>query len=112
MRLARLAGKRAASTAQLGSVWAPRIQGAPFSPDGSWTAGPAVAGMINSYLEPLGDHDWGFGDPCQAWDGVSYMDELLAHYFSTRGADLYYLTHAASHECLATQTCSFLPAAP
>jgi hypothetical protein len=112
MRLARLAGMRASGSGQLDAVWAPRIQGAPFSPDGSWTAGPAVSGMINAYLEPLGDHDWGFGDACQAWDGVSYMDELLARYFTTRGQDLYYLTHASSHECLATQSCPFLPPPP
>jgi hypothetical protein len=112
MRLARLTGKRAATSAQLDGVWAPRIHGAPFSSDGSWMAGPAVAGMINSYLAPLGDHDWGFGDVCQAWDGVSYMDELLARYFATQGQDLYYLTHPSSHECLATQRCSFLPAPP
>jgi hypothetical protein len=112
MRLARLADKRASGSAQLDAVWAPRIQGAPFSADGSWMAGPPVAGMINAYLEPLGDHDWGFGDVCQAWDGVSYMDELLAHYFATHGQDVYYLTHATTHECLATQSCAFLPSPP
>ena len=108
LRLARLAGTRAGSSADLAGVWAPRIQGAPFSADGSWTAGPAVAGMINAYLDPLGDHDWSFGDPCQAWDGTTYMDDLLVHYFASRGTDLYYLTHASSHECLATQTCPFM----
>ena len=112
LRLARLAGRRASGAAQLEGVWAPRIHGAPFSADGSWSAGPPVAGMINAYLQPLGDHDWAFGDPCQAWDGVTYMDELLAHYFATEGRDLYYLSHASSHECLATQTCPFLPAPP
>jgi hypothetical protein len=30
------------------------------------------------------------------------------HYFATQGTDLYFLTHARSHECLATQTCPFM----
>jgi hypothetical protein len=68
--------------------------------------------MINAYLAPLGQHDWGYGDPCQAWDGVSYMDGLLARYFATGGRDLYYLTHATTHDCLATQDCPFLPPPP
>ena len=36
------------------------------------------------------------------------MDDLLVHYFATGAQDLYYLTHASSHECLATQTCPFM----
>ncbi|HEX8795601.1 MAG TPA: hypothetical protein VF765_31845 [Polyangiaceae bacterium] len=108
LRLARVVGMHPSSSAQLDAVWAPRIEGAPFSVDGSWKAGPPVAGMINAYLEPLGDHDWAFGDPCRAWDGVTYMDDLLVHYFATGGTDLYFLTHAKSHECLATQTCPFM----
>ncbi|HEY8086212.1 MAG TPA: hypothetical protein VIF09_00155 [Polyangiaceae bacterium] len=108
LRLARLAGQRASSSADLAAVWAPRVEGKPFSADGAWTAGPAVAGMINAYIAPLGDHDWSFGDPCQAWDGTTYMDDLLVHYFATRGTDLYYLTHPSSHECLATQTCPWM----
>ncbi len=112
LRLARLTGRRATSSVTLDAVWAPRIQGAPYTKDGSWTAGPPVSGMVNAYLDPAGDHDWGFGDPCQLWDGVSYMDNLLAHYFATRGQDLYYLSHATSHECLARQDCPFLPTTP
>ena len=108
LRLARVVGMHPSSSADLDAVWAPRIQGAPFSLDGSWKQGPPVAGMLNAYLEPLGDHDWGLGDPCRAWDGVTYMDDLLVHYFATQGTDLYFLTHAKSHECLATQTCPFM----
>ena len=68
--------------------------------------------MLNAYLDPLGDHDWSLGDPCQAWDGTTYMDDLLVHYFATGGEDLYYLSHAMSHECLATQTCPFMQPPP
>jgi hypothetical protein len=60
-------------------------------------------------MQPLGQHDWSTGDSCDEWDGVTYMDSLLARYFSTSGQDLYYLTHATSHECLATMSCSFFP---
>jgi hypothetical protein len=111
LRLARLVGPRATASNQLDAVWAPRILGAPGAADGTWMPGPAVAGMINAYLQPLGDHDWSFGDPCQAWDGTTYMDDLLVRYFATQGKDLYYLTHPKTHECLATQSCPFLPPA-
>jgi hypothetical protein len=108
LRLARLALQRASSSADLSAVWTPRIQGAPFTADGTWTQGPALAGTLNAYLDPLGDHDWSFGDPCQAWDGTTYMDDLLVHYFATQGTDLYYVTHSTTHECLATQTCPWM----
>ena len=107
LRLARLT-QRASSSAGLGAAWAPRIQGAPGGDDGTWTPGGPLVGMLNAYLQPLGDHDWSFGDPCQAWDGTTYMDDLLVHFFATGGEDLYFLSHATSHECLATQTCPFM----
>jgi hypothetical protein len=109
MRLARVANLRAGASSQLSAVWAPRIQGAPFSADGSWKPGAPIAGMINAYLQPLGDHDWSFGDPCESWNGTQYMDNLLIHYFASTGQDLYYLSHATTHECLATGTCPFMP---
>jgi hypothetical protein len=112
LRLARLAGQRASTSAELAAVWAPRLMGVPFGNDGGWTAGPPIAGMLNAYIAPLGDHDWANGNPCLAWDGSTYMDDLLVHYFASAGTDLYYLTHASSHECLATQTCPFMPAPP
>ena len=111
LRLARLT-KRASSSAALGAVWAPRIQGVPLGADGTWTPNAPLVGMLNAYLDPLGDHDWSLGDPCQAWDGTTYMDDLLVHYFATGGEDLYYLSHAMSHECLATQTCPFMQPPP
>jgi hypothetical protein len=107
LRLARLAGTRAASSAELSSVWAPRIQGAPFSADGAWQPGPGLVGMVNAYLQPLGQHDIQLGDTCQAWNGTLYLDNLLVRFFATRGQDLYFLSHATSHECLATGSCGF-----
>jgi hypothetical protein len=107
LRLARLAATRAASSAELSSVWAPRVQGAPFTADGAWQPGPSILGMINAYLQPLGQHDWSIGDTCQAWNGTTYMDNLLVRFFATHGQDLYFLSHATSHECLATGSCAF-----
>jgi hypothetical protein len=107
LRLARVATQHAASSAGLASAWAPRLKGKPLGDDGTWTPGPQLVGMLNAYLAPLGQHDWAFGDPCQTWDGVTYMDSLLAHFFASGGNDLYYLSHSSSHECLATQTCPF-----
>jgi hypothetical protein len=40
LRLARVVGMHPSSSADLDAVWAPRIQGAPFSVDGSWKQGP------------------------------------------------------------------------
>jgi hypothetical protein len=90
-------------------VWAPRLQGAPFTPDGGWDPSVALAGMLNAYLQPLGQHDWAVGDPCQAWNGTTYMDNLLVRYFATSGKDLYFLSHPSTHECLATSSCPFMP---
>ncbi len=111
LRLARLT-QRASSSAGLAAVWAPRIQGQPLGLDGTWTPNAPLVAMLDAYLDPLGDHDWSIGDPCQAWNGTTYMDDLLVHYFATGGQDLYYLSHAATHECLATQTCPFMQPPP
>jgi hypothetical protein len=111
LRLARLT-QRAAASAQLGTVWAPRIEGQPLGLDGTYVPNAPLVAMLNAYLEPLGDHDWSLGDPCQLWNGTTYMDDLLVHFFASGGQDLYYLSHAATHECLATQTCPFMQPPP
>jgi hypothetical protein len=103
-----VATQRVSSSAQLATAWAPRLLGKPLGPDGTYTPGPPLVGMINAYIQPLGDHDWSFGNPCESWDAVTYMDTLLVKFFMSGGTDLYDLSHAASHGCLATQTCSFL----
>jgi hypothetical protein len=112
LRLARLATQRVTSSAQLAAAWSPRLLGKPLSADGSYVPGTQLVAMLNAYIQPLGDHDWSFGDPCEAWNAVAYMDNLLAHYFATGGQDLYYLSHPTTHACLATQTCPFLQVTP
>jgi len=107
LRLARVAGAHAADPASLAQAWSPRIQGAPFAADGAWGANQPLVASVTAFLEPLGQHDWSVGDPCQSWDGMTYMDNLLGRYFATNGQDLYYLSHPTSHACLATTSCAF-----
>jgi hypothetical protein len=35
------------------------------------------------------------------------METLLARFLGTGGTDVYYLSHPASHGCMATRTCNF-----
>ena len=106
LRLARIVGARASDPASLVAAWAPRLKGAPFADDSAaWTPGPPLLASVTAYLAPLGQHDWSVGDPCQAWDGTTYMDNLLGHFFATNGHDLYYLSHPSSHACLRDSSC-------
>jgi hypothetical protein len=100
-------GASGSTSGQVSSAWAPRIQGAPFTSDGAWQPNQPLLGMLNAYLQPLGQHDWSIGDTCQAWNGTTYMDNLLVRFFATSGQDLYFLSHAQSHECLASGACEF-----
>ncbi len=109
LRMARLASTHVVDAASLATAWTPRIQGAPSAnDDAAWTPGPPLVASVTAYLDPLGQHDWSVGDPCQKWDGTTYMDNLLAHFFATNGQDLYYLSHPVTHTCLANTSCPFL----
>lgn len=113
LRMARLASTHAVDPASLATAWSPRVQGSPSANDGmAWTPGPPLVASVTAYLDPLGQHDWSVGDPCQAFDATTYMDNLLAHYFATNGEDLYYLSHPQSHTCLANTSCPFFGQAP
>ena len=108
LRLARAAGVVVKDQATLEEAWAPRLVGAPFGADGAWTpAGPLVS-LVNAYVNPEGQHVWVLPNPCKAWDDSAYYDHLLARFLTTNGADLYTLSHPATHACLATQSCDFL----
>ena len=108
LRLARLAGHRVAGASDLDAAWAPRIQGAPFAADGAWKAEAPLVASVTAFPNPTGQHDWAVGEPCDAFDAVTYMDNLLAHFFASGGRDLYYLSHPSTHACLATSRCPFL----
>jgi hypothetical protein len=108
-RLARSAADHAVDAASLAKAWAPRIQGAPGTPDGTWQPGPPLVGMVTAYNAPLGQHVWVNGDPCKAFDDAVYYDHLLIRFLATGGTDLYFLSHPQTHRCLATETCDFFP---
>ncbi len=107
LRLARLATVRANDAASLSKGWAPRLQGKPMGTDMAWPGGAPLVGTVVAYIKPLGQHDWATGEPCQSFDSVTYMDNLVAHYFASSGQDIYYVTHPGTHACLADSSCPF-----
>ena len=107
LRMARVLGKRVTSEDGLSAAWAPRIDGAPFSNDGAWNPSVPLVASVTAFPQPLGQHDWSVGEPCQSFDTTTYMDNLLSHFFESGGRDLYYLSHPRSHACLATTSCAF-----
>lgn len=113
LRLGRVARIASGDGAALARVWAPRLRGAPFvGDDRGWTADERVAAHLNHYLEPGGKHTWDVGDACRSFDGATYGNALFARFFASDGKDVYYLSHPASHRCLATGTCPFLRQSP
>jgi hypothetical protein len=108
LRVARIAGTHVTGPTDLEAAWQPRIQGAPFNPDTmAWTPGPGLIASVTAYMQPLGQHDWSVGDPCDSFDPTTYMDNLLAHFFASGGTDLYYLSHPTTHGCLRNTSCAF-----
>jgi hypothetical protein len=105
LRLARIATAHVSDTASLAAAWGPRIAGAPFGQDGAWTPGAPLVASVTAYIAPLGQHDWSVGEPCEAFDATTYMDNTLAHFFATSGQDLYYLSHPFTHACMANTSC-------
>jgi hypothetical protein len=93
LRVARLA--KHATLADLAPIWAPRLQD-------MWTPTSApVAAALQPYILPSGVHGFDPPDPCKSWDDGSYLVNTLAHFFRSGGADLYYLSHPATHQCAA-----------
>lgn len=113
LRLARLATEPGTDVASLERSWAPRMQGAPFTPDANAyvpTNAPMI-GLVSAYVNPQGQHVWLIGDPCKAWDDAVYYDQLITRFMMTNGRDVYFLSHPASHRCLSTSSCDFFPPA-
>lgn len=85
----------------LSERWAPRLMGTPAAPDtAGWTADQRVLAQLFVYVNPTGDHGFDTVDPCQNFQVHRYMPSLIARFFATRGADVYYLSHPSSHRCL------------
>jgi hypothetical protein len=111
-RLARLAAPAAGRP--LAEIWAPRLQGVPFGSNAAAyrpRAGPRgrLVALLDAYAVPAGEHGFGHGEPCRAFDHGTYLTNLVARFVQSGGTDLYYLSHPASHRCLASQTpsCSY-----
>jgi hypothetical protein len=99
LRLARVAAPATGST--LSTLWRPRLEGSPYRPDeAAWSADQRVAAQLVAYTRPLGEHGFSPTDPCQAWQTGRYMINLLGRFFASGGADVYYLSHPSSHQCL------------
>jgi hypothetical protein len=108
LRLARLAQLRATDGASIAKAWSPRLSAPMASADGAWAGGQALVATVVAFIKPLGQHDWAVGEPCESFDSVTYMDNLVAHWFQSNGQDLYYLTHPTTHHCLSDSSCEFL----
>ncbi|MCA9647566.1 MAG: hypothetical protein KC492_43050, partial [Myxococcales bacterium] len=67
---------------------------------------------LMGYVNPRGEHGFNPADPCQEWVAGRYFINLVARFFATEGADLYYLSHPTTHSCLAkigSGSCKFIP---
>jgi hypothetical protein len=107
LRLGRLASVIGTDAASLDTSWTPRLSVlSPTSPDGAQASAPIV-GMVNAYVNPLGQHVYVINDPCRAFDDVTYYDTQMGRFLATGGHDLYVLSHPQTHKCMATQTCPF-----
>jgi hypothetical protein len=103
-RLARLTAS--AHSRSVDEVWAPRLRGKPHGDDESaWQPLPAPEGrltaLLDAYTVPEGEHTFVNGNPCHAFDHGTYLTNLVARFFESDGTDIYYLSHPASHRCLA-----------
>jgi hypothetical protein len=97
----------------IANVWAPRTAGKPYSDDATgWPADMRILGQLQAYIEPRGVHGFEPSTPCGSWDAGLYMINLIGRFFATSGADVYYLSHPESHNCLAKPfgkgACSFV----
>ncbi len=93
LRLARIA-KRAGS-ADLNGTWGPRLA--------AWTAQASPLGAtLQPFLRPDGAHGFDPPDPCKKWDDGSYLLGTLAHFFASKGTDLWYLSHPVTEKSTPT----------
>ena len=108
LRLARVSAREGDGSAE--DNWAPRLLGVPYAASdvGAWPADRRVTGLIDAYTKPEGTHTFVAPNPCEAWDHAQYLVNLTARFFATDGRDVYYLSHPATHACLADNSCPFL----
>lgn len=110
LRLARVAGADVHAPGGIEATWEPRLRGTPSAADGAgWDAHAPLLALHVAYVDPLGGHGWSTGDVCRAWDFATYEDGLVGRFVATRGTDLAYVVHPASHACLERASCAFFP---
>ncbi|MBX3261269.1 MAG: hypothetical protein KF782_16405 [Labilithrix sp.] len=108
LRLARSIDVRANDALSLARTWEPRTTGAPFASDATaWTGTQPLSGVVNTWIQPGGQHVFVTGDPCKKYDDVVYYSNLLVRFLATQGKDLYYFSHPSSHRCLERALCPF-----
>lgn len=108
LRLARAIDIRASDSSSLARAWEPRTIGAPFAPDVSaWAGAQPLAGIVNTWIEPGGQHVFVTGNPCKKFDDVVYYSHLLVRFLATEGKDLYFASHPSTHRCLERELCPF-----
>ncbi len=108
LRLARRATVRVRAPGDLEATWQPRIEGAPFGVDDAYKPVDPLVGLMDAYVAPLGEHVWINENPCKNWDEAVYYDHVTGRFFGSGGTDLYFLSHPATHQCMADQSCAFL----
>ncbi|CAN5538188.1 hypothetical protein BH09MYX1_BH09MYX1_07690 [soil metagenome] len=108
LRLARRATVHVKSAEDLEATWEPRLKGAPFGIDETYVPLDPLVGLVDAYVAPLGEHVWINENPCKNWDEAVYYDGMTGRFFATGGTDVYFLSHPATHQCMADQSCDFL----
>ena len=85
-----------------------RTVGAPFTADAAaWAGTQPLAGVVNTWIKPGGEHVFVTGDPCKKFDDVVYYSNLLVRFLATQGKDLYFCSHPSTHRCLEREVCPF-----
>ena len=115
LRVARIA--TAATPGTIDDVWAPRLLGAPYSSNqGAWMADKRIVASLKGYIIPKGEHGFFIGNRCDNFSIDAYLINTVGRFFSSSGSDLFYLSHPATHHCMAApqpgDDCSFIQRVP
>ena len=108
LRLVRRSERVGADLASLERIWAPRTLGVPGASTG-FTEDVPLSGVGHVYVAPEGSHTWLPPDSCERFDDATWGNLLNGRFLATGGHDVYYVTHPATHRCLADRSCDFLP---
>jgi hypothetical protein len=108
LRLARAADVAVTDAASLNHAWEPRLKSTPLADDSAgWNGDVPLLGVVNTWIQPGGQHVFVNPDPCEAFDDVRYYQNLLIRFLATRGHELVFLQKPGSHHCLVRGDCPF-----